>query len=1043
MHRSGFRRFIGTGALLAALAVGCTPSLAPEPSDGPALQQQEAHQSTPTGSLAWSGYYFTSTRLSDGRVLVVGGRDRGSIAEIYDPATGTFSMTPYVPDGRSLHATVLLHDGQPLVTGGEDPYTAVDALRYDLATSVWSPAGTMNTPRQGHGAVVLPDGKVLVTGGTNYFVSMAPFASCELFDPTTNTWTNTGSMNKARSFHSTVVLPDGRVLVTGGDGYLTAELYDPATGTWSLTGSPAYGRRHGVSVLLKDGRVLVAGGNTGTQAEIYNPATGTWTQAGAMAQARTEHAAVVLSNGTVLVFGGNSSSGTPLASVESFNPVTQTWSPAAPMLSARYSGGAVLLDNGQVLLMGGIGNGDQAELYTHDMACTPATCADQGKTCGLVPNGCGGMLTCGTCTSAQACTADNVCVSSSSSFDGAPLFDSLLNAPRCSMNTGRCGSGNLLEGRAGLGPEPHAPNTLVTSPCADGTAGTYQVDASLESLTVSSNGSQLTGNQQVQIQASVYASAQYSTNALDLYGASDASSPAWYYITTLVPPGSGLRFLERTYTLPVGGAYQAIRGVFRVGGSVDSTCGQGSTTDTDDLVFPVSPPAPPTAQVTAPLEDARLQGQVLLKASATSTYRVSRVDFYAGSTLLCSDQFAPYECTWDTVASNNGPHTLKAIAYDPTGASGTSPLVSVTVTNDKLAPSAAIQSPTAGKRVRGTVSVGTSLTDDVGLSRGELYLDGVLLHSAAYTTAPASMTLSTSWNSTLVADGAHTVFARAYDTAGKVGESAAVQFIVDNTPPTAAITSPASGTQVVGSVQVTAEASDAQGIQSVVLLVDGTVSTTKTAAPYTFTWNSEAATNGTHTLAVRATDMTGHQTTSPSVSVTVNNPLPVTAVYDTTRRAPGCASAVWSCDSGSLLKGRGPLGPELNAPNTLNGSCVDGSSGSYLWNESLERLKVSTLDGAPMAAGKTVRIDATVWAYSTGSSDSLDLYYTANAASPTWTYLTTLKPPGGGQRVLSATYTLPAGTLQAVRGVFRYSGTRSACGWGSYTDHDDLFFVTQ
>jgi hypothetical protein len=186
--------------------------------------------------------------------------------------------------------------------------------------------------------------------------------------------------------------------------------------------------------------------------------------------------------------------------------------------------------------------------------------------------------------------------------------------------------------------------------------------------------------------------------------------------------------------------------------------------------------------------------------------------------------------------------------------------------------------------------------------------------------------------------------------------------------------------------------------------------------------------------------------TCSSSNVCVAQPPPAnpgTASYDAVRRAPGCASAASACDSMALLYGRGSMGPESNAPNTLGASCQDGSSGTYHSDESLDRLKVSTLDGSTLASGKTVRIDATVWAWGSGSSDALDLYYTANALSPSWTYLATLRPSAGGQQVLSASYTLPAGTLQAVRGVFRYGGSVGSCVSGSYNDHDDLFFVTQ
>src|SRR5256886_3914977 len=100
----------------------------------------------------------------------------------------------------------------------------------------------------------------------------------------------------------------------------------------------------------------------------------------------------------------------------------------------------------------------------------------------------------------------------------------------------------------------------------------------------------------------------------------------------------------------------------------------------------------------------------------------------------------------------------------------------------------------------------------------------------------------------------------------------------------------------------------------------------------------------------------------------------------------------------------------------------------------------STLCGRKLAAGKTVKIEATLLAFS--SSDYLDLYYAADATNPTWTYLTTLTPAGAGTQVLSTTFTLPSGSLEAVRASFRYLGTASPCGTNSgYDDHDDLIFA--
>ncbi len=261
----------------------------------------------------------------------------------------------------------------------------------------------------------------------------------------------------------------------------------------------------------------------------------------------------------------------------------------------------------------------------------------------------------------------------------------------------------------------------------------------------------------------------------------------------------------------------------------------------------------------------------------------------------------------------------------------------------------------------------------------------------------------------------------------------------DNTAPTAALTSPAAGTTVLGTVTVTADASDNVGVTRVSFFANGAVIGTDTTAPYSVNWDTTQGGNGANTLVAKAYDAGGNVGSSTSVSVNVNNPG--VASYDAGLKAPRCTEPGAYCDTGTLVKGRGLLGPESNAPNTINNSCADGSSGTYLGDESIERIRISTVDGSPLAAGKLVRVDVTVWAWSTGSSDSLDLYYTANASNPSWQFLGTIKPAAGGTQVLSTTYSLPAGNLQAVRGNFRYGGTAaSSCSTGSYDDHDDLVF---
>lgn len=170
-----------------------------------------------------------------------------------------------------------------------------------------------------------------------------------------------------------------------------------------------------------------------------------------------------------------------------------------------------------------------------------------------------------------------------------------------------------------------------------------------------------------------------------------------------------------------------------------------------------------------------------------------------------------------------------------------------------------------------------------------------------------------------------------------------------------------------------------------------------------------------------------------------------TAVFNATLQAPACTATGRSCDSAALLNGRDTItnGPEPNQPNTINDSCADGTSGTYHVRESIDRIRVGTLDSSQMSPGKVVRVDVTVWGFSRAFANTLDLYYTADANNPSWIYIGSVKSGQNGPHVISRTYTLPTGPMQAVRARYRYLGDTAACGAGQFDDHDDLAFAVQ
>ncbi len=291
---------------------------------------------TLTGSLHTGRLNHTATLLANGKVLVAAGNDYitgwSASAELYDPATGVWAITGSLNTGRDDPSATSLSDGKVLVVGGYglvggNSGQLASAELYDPVTGTWTVTGSLNTAREVHTATLLPDGKVLVAGGYNRPESLA---SAELYDPVIGTWTVTGSLNTARSGHTATLLTDGKVLVAGGfndsSGTLaSAELYDPVTGNWTVTGSLNTARGGHTATLLTDGKVLVAGGfndNGGplASAELYDPATGTWTRTGRLNTARRGATATLLANGRVLAAGGYNRNPPGFASAELYDP---------------------------------------------------------------------------------------------------------------------------------------------------------------------------------------------------------------------------------------------------------------------------------------------------------------------------------------------------------------------------------------------------------------------------------------------------------------------------------------------------------------------------------------------------------------------------------------------------------------------------------------------------------------------------------------------------------------------------------------------------
>jgi N-acetylneuraminic acid mutarotase len=226
-----------------------------------------------------------------------------------------------------------------------------------------SSATTMNFARAGHTATLLPDGKVLIAAGCIVDGCEDRLTrTAEVFDPSKNTFSNTGRLAVARVGHAAILLNSGKVLIVGGwagpDATASAELYDPTTKVFAMTGSMNEARDGFTATRLTDGRVLIAGGYRGnmqrlSSAELYDPRQGTFTVMGRMGTARMSHSASLLPDGRVLIVGGTRSRGEVLSSAEIFDPVAGIFQTASGLRSPRHKQAAVTLNDGRIMMLGG------------------------------------------------------------------------------------------------------------------------------------------------------------------------------------------------------------------------------------------------------------------------------------------------------------------------------------------------------------------------------------------------------------------------------------------------------------------------------------------------------------------------------------------------------------------------------------------------------------------------------------------------------------------------------------------------------------------
>ncbi|AKJ03810.1 Fibronectin type III domain protein [Archangium gephyra] len=462
---------------------------------------------------------------------------------------------------------------------------------------------------------------------------------------------------------------------------------------------------------------------------------------------------------------------------------------------------------------------------------------------------------------------------------GNVRFDTSLLVPQCDTVAARCDSRELLLGRGGQ--EKNTPNTL--DGCVDGNAFEYsdQKHEVNRIRVIREDGTALAAGKRVRIEVDVR-TGYVPADTLTLYHSANAARGASFTQFASLQPTQGVgpyQTLSAELVLPAG-SLQAIRA--RMTSNVNTTLCQAAnnSTDRDDLVFAVAQEAdttPPSSVVlTSPANGATVTTSVTLTAVASDDFGVAAMDFYDGTTLIGTDTSAPFSVVWNSRNGPNGSRTLTARARDLAGNATVSAPVTVTASNDLSAPVVAITSPSDGARLATYVDIAASASDPEGVTKVEFYNGTQLLGTA--TSAPYTYRFYQPNAQTR----SYALTAKAYDAAGNVGTSAqvVVTLAVELEPPVVSLTSPTSGARLSKTVSLSAEATDNQGMVSrVEFLLDGAVVIgSDTSAPFTFSWNTQTAASGNHTLSARATDPAGNQADSAAVSVTLDNAGPAVAL---------------------------------------------------------------------------------------------------------------------------------------------------------------------
>ncbi|MBI2388686.1 MAG: hypothetical protein HYV09_03630 [Deltaproteobacteria bacterium] len=367
---------------------------------------------------------------SDNRVLVMAYQFSTPGSEIFDPATGTWSLGPTPLAAREYTKLVRLSSGKLLVVAGQIGGVRVGTTEiYDPSTG-FSPGPTMSLPRRQHSVTRLTDGRVLVVGGDPYV------ESCEVLDAAGTTWTALPTVPGLAVWSNALTpLPSGDALVVASG---IAARFNGSSNTWTALAAPPVNVWKPALSPLTTGKALLSGGEVGAvegtypiaRAFLFDPTTSLFSETASMGVARAYHASELLLNGNVIVVGGFGT-GTSIGSAELYRP------------GDAATGTACVVD-------GECAGNHCVDGFCCDTACTSTclACSAAKKTSGTGDGICGAAIAGtdphDTCTDdgAATCGDNGLC-------DGAGAcqkYPSTSCSPRGCTKGSECTSGHCVEG---------------------------------------------------------------------------------------------------------------------------------------------------------------------------------------------------------------------------------------------------------------------------------------------------------------------------------------------------------------------------------------------------------------------------------------------------------------------------------------------------------------------------------------------------------------------------------------------------------------------